>query len=860
LNRQRRRSTSSVQKAYRPGACGPQRAPMRRNTAISTAVGLILGAASAHTLADAASPESTQASPAGVPQELQEVVVTAQRRNQTTQDIPYNISVLAGDQVDGAGFNNANDLAKIVPGLLVVDSGPAARGNDNSFALRGLRTDNPGSLDFPSQTVSPVSTYFGETPIFLPLLLRDLDHVEVLRGPQGTLYGSGAEAGTIRFIPNRPRFDEFSGEVFADTSKTENSSALNNRFDLILNIPLASQLALRVVGGAEHLAGFIDDVGLAVREGPGLLSPPVARVPNDPTSGFVISAPLRDTNVSDQYYARAALRWNPVSIADFELTYLYQETKVDDGQFSNPNWPGGTQNLASGYTGPIPPFANASYTVPAGGPYKSTALIQQPYSNRVDLGSLVATVDVGFATFTSATSGYETRTMGTQDNTYQWYIPGGTNFLTYYNNYPRTIAVEQNTILGKGFVQELRLVSNGTHTFDYVIGAFFEKQTQDTVQNQWFPGIQQYYAAIGAQSANPQFGDQTLNITMDTKFFDRALFGELTWHITPAWQLTGGMRYYSQSFDVNFSETLPFCGSYCGNSNGAFFVYNAQDKKGPLYKLNTSYDFSSNMKAYLTFSEGFRRGGATGLPEQGIYASLPQYFTYAPDFARNYEVGIKGSTAESRLAYVADLFLVNLDDFQFNSFSPSGLPSVYNGSKARSKGGEVQLTARITSRVTASLAYSYTNASVVEATNIYDLPAFGGPGSTPVLAVSIPEGTRLPGVPKSVVNIAVDYRVPLGSSGWTTDLHADGVYRTSAPGAIPGVYVSGWTMESAKIINAGITFDNGRRLALDIFGTNLTSDPAISGAVGVQGLPLNTLHYVTVTRPRTIGLSARYRF
>lgn len=288
----------------------------RRQLTIASAVSFILGVSAAH-----AQQGSANAPASGAPEgALEEITVTAQRRTQTVQDIPYNISVVPGDQLGNGAIDNASDLAKIVPGLLTVDTGPAARGNVNSFALRGIRTDNPGSTDFPGQTQSPVSTYFGETPIFVPLVMRDLDHVEVLRGPQGTLYGSGAEAGTIRFIPNRPKFDELTADISVSSGKTQNSGSLNNRVDAVLNLPIASQLALRVVAGEEHLAGFIDDVGLAVRQGPGFLAPPVPRVAGDPTSGFAIAAPLRDANPSEQTYGRGELRWDPTQGVDLELT------------------------------------------------------------------------------------------------------------------------------------------------------------------------------------------------------------------------------------------------------------------------------------------------------------------------------------------------------------------------------------------------------------------------------------------------------------------------------------------------------------------------------------------------------------
>ena len=181
---------------------------------------------------------------------LKEIVVTAQRRKQTVQDVPYNISVIDPKQIDESGATTLNDLTRDVPGLVTVDTGPGSRGGMNNLTLRGLRTDSPGGgqsvAEIPGESVSPVSTYFGETPVFFAMPLYDVQRVEVLRGPQGTLYGSGSQAGTIRIIPNPPEFDRFSGEIEGTASDTDHASSfdnLNRDFQGYLNIPLASHLA-----------------------------------------------------------------------------------------------------------------------------------------------------------------------------------------------------------------------------------------------------------------------------------------------------------------------------------------------------------------------------------------------------------------------------------------------------------------------------------------------------------------------------------------------------------------------------------------------------------------------------------------
>jgi iron complex outermembrane receptor protein len=274
------------------------------------------------------------------------------------------------------------------------------------------------------------------------------------------------------------------------------------------------------------------------------------------------------------------------------------------------------------------------------------------------------------------------------DSTYQWDIPGGTNFLTVYGNYPRPIATIVDGLQDKSWIQEFRLVSNGTHLFDYVVGAYFQHETGVSIFNQYILELTESNTAVGLPPLpNPQTGDTVVYGDTVTTFTDRALFGELTWHATSAWQVTGGTRLFSQSFDENSTTDDPKCGSACGNSLGGSSVNNTQSARRPLYKLNTSYDIAKDTKLYAIFSEGFRRGGATGLAVVGPFASEAQYSTFKPDLVKNYEAGIKGDLDHDRFRYVADVFYIDLLNFQFDSYSPSGSPAVYNGSTAKSKGG-----------------------------------------------------------------------------------------------------------------------------------------------------------------------------
>ena len=712
---------------------------------LAASIGLILAAGSEGRAQDTDTGNSDSSADRG---ELQEVVVTAQRRTESVQDIPYNITVVAGDQLGAPGSDNINDLTRMVPGLTTVDAGPAARGNTNNLTLRGLRTDGPGgaggnATDIPSQTVDSVSTYFGETPVFFPMALYDIDRVEVLRGPQGTLYGSGAEAGTVRIIPKRPSFDAVSGEISVSGGYTQGADGkLNGSVDGVFNIPLSSDLALRVVAGDEHLAGFINQVDLLQRTGSGLLAPPAPQIPGDATSGPKLAGVQKGTNSSDQWFTRAALRWRPAAGSDVQLDYLHQQTSVADVQSSNPEYPGGVVDLGVGGD-----FPNSSFIARPGSTYDATNFILQPYRDTIDLVSGVASVDMGFATFTSATSFYRDDSYSVSDVTGNYLVPGGTDFLTYpyYGNYPRALGIEITPVSENSFTQEMRLVSNSSKELEYVAGLFFRDQRVSSDTQQILPGITTYLNDIGTPQPYQGLPDLIYEYNRSTRFIDEAIFGELTWHLTDAWQMTGGLRFFRQTFDDTTVQLLPDCSAICASNGADPTGRNAATINTQIHhhiaKFNTSYDLTSTTKFYATYSEGFRRGGANALPTAGVYASLPSFQTFRPDYAKNYEVGVKGTALDQRVRYSADVFLIHLTDFQFQLSNLSGIPATYNGSRAETKGLELAAEMRLTNRLDVTFGYTYTQATVTAPVSIYDL---GFCGTPTCLVTSLSSGNDCP--------------------------------------------------------------------------------------------------------------------
>jgi outer membrane receptor protein involved in Fe transport len=793
---------------------------------------------------------------------LQEVTVTAQRRTESEQDVPYQIAVIGSDQLTQSGIKTIQGLAELVPGLETVDTGPFARGNNNQFSMRGLRTDGTGNeLDnWRNGTVAPVSTYLGETPIFFPIVLRDLARVEVLKGPQGTLYGSGSLAGTIRFIPNRPEFGRFSGNVDIEGSHTENSDNFNGQFHAVMNAPLADNLGFRVAGGYERLGGFIDGVDIVQRSNPAdETSAPALRVPSDPRSGYPIAPVMSDTNWSEQWYVRPVLRWKASDAVDAELSYMHQRVAVGGAQINNASYPGGTFLFDS--TGISP---NSVNTYRPGGTYKMTQDSLTPAQNQLDLGALVVTADLGAASLTSSSSAYWTKSSERQPyvDSSIIYNPDGSvalNYYDYYNNYARANGQSTVNQWEDSFIQEVRLVSTWHKPIDYIVGVYYQDQHFNFESITTEPGYTAYVESINGYGLPRPYGDLQYYYPNSSGFHfqDRAIFGELTWHITSRWQATVGARFFNQDF-TNRETAYNYYGG--GQPLVDLDVDNRNNVKDHILKFNTSYDFTPDLKLYATYSEGFRRGGANALPLTGSYASLPELLNYTPDKSKNYEIGVKGLLFDRSLRYALDVFLINLENFQFNSFSGSAYPAVFNGTEARSKGAEFEMEYQVTRRLTFGLSYAYTDAKVLQGFTIYDLPSFALSTSPPpalVPAVTVQGGSRLPVTPYNSANAMVDYFIPVGGSA-TVRLHGNLAYRDSAPAYIDQTSARYWVIPSSLVVNARITYDSGNKWAPYLFVNNLTNETVYYGGFGTGQTQPNLFQQRYVGTPRTFGLGLNY--
>jgi outer membrane receptor protein involved in Fe transport len=270
---------------------------------------------------------------------MEEIIVTASRRAQSVQDIPYNISAITADQLANAGISSSSELVRMIPGLNLVDEGPRVSGNRNNFNIRGLNVNGSKNNDDNPEISQPtVSTYLGEVPMFFPLKLIDLDRVEVLRGPQGTLYGAGSVGGTIRFIPNKAEFDRRTVDLKAELSSTDHAGDLSYDASVVANLPLSERVAFRGNVGREFLSGFIDAIGLIEQTGtPRYPGDIVLADPDDILgSGTVQAPPIKDSNEAERTYGRAGFLFDVNDAVEIGLNYNYQKVQADNRYEDNP--------------------------------------------------------------------------------------------------------------------------------------------------------------------------------------------------------------------------------------------------------------------------------------------------------------------------------------------------------------------------------------------------------------------------------------------------------------------------------------------------------------------------------------------
>lgn len=799
---------------------------------------------------------------------LEEVVVTAQYREQIVQEIPYNISTMTGEEISAQQIVDQADLLRSVSGVSVVDRGYRNSGTVNSIVIRGLNVDNGLNGDISLNAVPTVGTYVDNVPLFANFIIKDVKRVEVLRGPQGTLYGSGSLGGTVRYISNKPQFDEFSGHVTGVYGQTEGSNGNNLNVDALVNIPMGDKLAVRASIGRIDNDGVIDYVNAyqlnEFRE-PLIADNGACIDPRNATNAQILNNGAcytveEDADTVKIDYGKVSLLFEPTDDLSLTLIYQAQQDKIGARRavtLGDNNQPAGSNNYFS-------------Y-----GDDDSGQVLLEPSSREVDLTSLDVELDLGFATFTSTTSEYNHEGEGESDNGGLWVSGGEADAAASrdwidafgYSGWPRPAQRAERGYSDDTLVQEFRLVSNETSSgIDWLVGAFYLDQELSVFQNSWNPGMNVFNEACRATadpvcaSFWPRFYDglteRDFEYRRDVSFKEKALYGELTYHFNDALRMTGGFRAFKTETINDTIMGFPLVVGWTSSQ----VPRSTDDDSGTLLKFNVSWDVNETSMLYGTVSEGYRRGGANAIPSaaNGDPFGEPNADAirqYEKDTVVNYEMGLKG--LHENFAYTASLFYVDWKDPQLNATSNSfGFYMAINGDRASTQGLEFEIDGNLTDSLHYRMGYTYVTAELEE--------DFLSPQSGGVIAES---GSTLPGTPKNVLSVSLDNTWGVSDSVNLIG-RMNGYYQSESENYINADISQNQTHDAFWLWGASLTLISDVWSAT-LYGKNLTNEEAVTGAFPSSYWSYDTGTFENwygngnrqfITQPRTIGVSFGYSF
>ncbi len=794
---------------------------------------------------------------------LEEIIVTATRREQTIQEIPYNISAMTGDAMDILNIIDQHDLLRAMHGISVVDRGYRNGGTVNSIVIRGMNVDNGGNGDVYLNAVPTVATYYDNTPVFANFLIKDIQRVEVLRGPQGTLYGSGSIGGTVRYIGNKPNPDAFEAKVDLDYGQTSGSEGYNRAADVMINFPISETAALRVSYSRIENDGVIDYVN-AYQMSPN--GEPLVWTSGgcvDPRAASDVEVLYHDacfTNIEDadtvdiDYY-KIAFRAEPTEDFSLQLTYYNQEDEI-----------GARRSTANGDNGQ-PAGSDLFFSY---GDDDSGQVLLEPSRREAELINLDLEVDFGFATLTSSTSSYDHVGSGSSDNGYLW-TGNDWNFWLYGGEWPRPAQNATRGYTDEAFIQEFRLVSNERNgNIDWLVGAYYMDQETESWQLSLNPGMNRFNQACRA-TADPicttggwyggfwprWYSDLTevdFDYLRETDYKEKAIYGELTYHMSDTARITGGFRWFDNETVNNTHMGFPLVVGWTNTQ----FPETGASESDVLFKLNGSWDLADNKMVYATYSEGYRHGGAQAVPSLGDpfgEVNAENIREFQSDSVSNFEVGLKGTNGD--MSYTISAFYVDWDNPQLNTVSAGwGFFLAANGDAASTQGIEFEIEGYIDESTHYRVGYTYVNAELDK--------DFNSPQTGDLVA---PAGAQLPGAPSSVFSFGLDKSFHLDGDR-DLIIGLNGYYQSDSENFIDTSSAWAQTWGSYTLLGASATLVDDNWSAT-LYVKNIGDEDGVSG-----GFPEGVASFDTgifenwygngnrnfIVQPRTIGLKVRYNF
>ena len=749
---------------------------------------------------------------------LDEIVVTATRRSAPIDKIPISVSAFTQEGMDQSGIKSIDDVARFTPGLTFA---PSSDGLTSSIAIRGIAS---------GVGASTTGIYVDDTPIQIrsgtgvvtenayPQIF-DLERVEVLRGPQGTLFGTGSMGGTVRFITPDPDLHKFSGYSRAELSTTKGGDP-SYEAGVAAGGPLSDgSLGLRVSAFYSSAGGFID---------------------RQPFTGTAVTE--KGLNYNRTTVLRAALKWAPSDAVSVLPSIAYQDVRRNDNYFwttlSDPN----ASVFRSGFTQPQP--SKDTFTLPA----------------------LKVTWAFDGAELISNTSFfYRTLKRDSDYSNYLWFAlvgdPTPSEPLSTYR------AVSQDAVRQNSFTQEVRVQSiDANSRIKWVVGALYQSSRLYTNQYVLDPMLPDLSTTVYGGSIEDNFGEGLVNglysATIDQWAHDKqtALFGQVDVTFTEQLKGTFGLRAARTSLDFHRVFGGPLLCGLCNGSPEA--TGGSTPSTTPVTpKIGLSYEPDSHSLYYLSAAKGARVGGVNNpslaSDRPGCPAGLTAPETYAPDKLWSYEVGAKNQFNGGRIRTQASAYYIDWKDVQQSVSSNGCFTSSFkdNLGGATVKGFDIGAEVRRTDHLSLSLSGGYSQAR-------YSSTALGAPAAgTGIRAIIAANGDSL-GIAPWNATVASDYEFTAWDhAGY---FRVDYTYTAKDNGQTPvrdsvtSVYDPDLTADPAVrllSVRLGVTIGG---VDLSVFGRNLLNDAPLLG-VNHDGLG-DPLFYAVTVRPRTFGITGTYKF
>jgi len=704
-------------------------------------------------------PNSDRVSQQGSEQ-LEEIVVTAQKRVERLIDTPQSVSVVTAGDLSKLGATQFSDFANTIPGLDFTTAGPGA----TQITLRGLTTGfDIGSTigvyvdDVPFGTSGAFAQGAQNT---IDVGLFDLDRIEVLRGPQGTLYGASTMGGLIKYVTKQPNTTMFEGDAQAGVSGTADGGGVNYNAAAAVNIPIAPGMAgLRASGYESHEGGYIDNVALG----------------------------QKNVNRSDVYGGRLDFLLTPTEALSIRIDTFLQDISRD-GQ------------------------STADYTLagaPVYGDLDQFRKVAEPWKQQFRLVSATIDYDLGPATLTSISSYQTVRTQYVFDVS-SLYVPF---FPTLYSAIGYPVDTGTNKV-----TQEFRLASKEGQTLEWLIGGYYTHESTTNVEK-----LQPYTLTGLPSSAN------LFSFSNPSTYAEYSAFGDLTWHITTRFDVTGGLRY---SHDTQ-AKTQIGSGLF-----GSSEPETSSDESVVTYLANARYHFSDNEVGYLRFATGYRPGGPNFVSLNPITHVPNGPPVFESDHLDSYEAGFKAETNDRRFSADLAAYYINWSNIQVSVSTGNGFSGIGNApGGATVKGAELTLTANPSRGFVMTGAFAYQHAYLKQAD----------------ASLGASEGEDLPNVPRFSGTLNADYTFTENALQPTiggTARHVDARWSSFTNSVeFPQYHLPEYTTVDFRM---GLTFGP---VVTQLYVHNAFDE---QGQLGVLFPQFG--NHIAIVQPRTVGITATTHF